>query len=111
VVPQRVFESLTYLKSLDLGRSRIEIISKNSFGGLKSLEQLDMNLNSFTGIGHEKIEEFNGNYNMENTIPFDTFSDMINLHRLSIGFNRITFIGKSAFFGLDSLSQGSHIIF
>ena len=40
---------------------------------------------------------------MENTIPFDTFSEMTKLTKLALGFNKISFLGKGAFFGLDSL--------
>ena len=40
---------------------------------------------------------------MVNTIPFDTFAEMGSLKKLSLGFNRISFIGKNSFFGLDHL--------
>ena len=103
VVEQNIFASVKGLKVLELSRSRIETVSKASFRGLDELEHLDLNLNSFTGIGEEKIEEFNENYNMENTIPFDTFSAMTKLNKLALGFNKISFIGKSSFFGLDSV--------
>lgn len=103
VIEQNIFSNAKSALILELSRSRIETVSKSSFRGLVELEQLDLNLNAFTGIGEEKVEEFNENYDMENTIPFDTFSEMTKLTKLALGFNKISFLGKGAFFGLDSL--------
>ena len=51
VVEQNIFSSLNSVKILELSRSKIETVSKSSFRGLDNLEELDLNLNRFTGIG------------------------------------------------------------
>ena len=51
VVEQNIFSSLNSVKVLELSRSKIETVSKSSFRGLDNLEELDLNLNRFTGIG------------------------------------------------------------
>ena len=51
VVEQNIFSDLKSTKILELSRSKIETVSKTSFRGLENLEELDLNLNRFTGIG------------------------------------------------------------
>ena len=99
------FAHLHQLRSLDLQRSKVQIISPETFKNNTFLEKLNLGLNLFTGIGTDDVEEVNEKYNFSNLIPGDSFEKLENLKLLNFGFSKLTFIGSNAFKGLKNLER------
>ena len=86
-------------------RSKVQIISPETFKNNTLLEKLNLGLNLFTGIGTDDVEEVNEKYNFSNVIPGDAFEKLENLKLLNFGFSKITFVGSNAFRGLKNLDR------
>ena len=86
-------------------RSKVQIISPETFKNNTLLEKLNLGLNLFTGIGTDDVEEVNEKYNFANVIPGNSFEKLENLKLLNLGFSKLTFIGTDAFKGLKNLER------
>ena len=97
-------DSFLVLKSF-CKRSKVQIISPETFKNNTLLEKLNLGLNLFTGIGTDDVEEVNEKYNFSNVISGDAFEKLENLKLLNFGFSKITFVGSNAFRGLKNLER------
>lgn len=97
-IPDRVFETMSKLKNLDLSSNRITHISKDSFSGLVQLERLYLDANHIQSIhleafeGLEMLLELKLQKNQLTSLPSLNFPRLL---LLDLSYNKMSNLGPS----------------
>ncbi|KAH8408581.1 hypothetical protein KR215_007912 [Drosophila sulfurigaster] len=102
-VPFRLFETFTYLKTLDVSYTSILELTRNTFSAAGNLTSLNLSYNNMTSlqtsvfIGANALMRLDLSYNRIMVLSENTFCGLPILNKLQLNGNRLTELHKDIF--------------